>query len=339
VRSASVTGTLAGGAAGPDALMASRGGSSADRAVTELYAMQYRSLVRLAALLVRDVQTAEEVVQDSFAAMHRGWQQLRDADAALAFLRQAVVNRSRSVLRHRPVPGSSLRQLPPGVSGEHRARVARVARALIAVGALDGEVAEQILVDFELALATRQAGSPGQRGPGLGSWMRSSPVGRRPAMPVSSRPPADAPGSAWPQATPGRVVRLGQMIPVRGEDAGGEICLMSYAQTASGPQLSLLARVRYQSGPPGGHRPGGGVPDWPQPEVPFLEQFTATDDRGTRYQMRVRDLGGGPDGWTLRACQFLYPGPGSVAPRCSMFPNTQRRNKHASVAPMSWIRM
>jgi DNA-directed RNA polymerase specialized sigma24 family protein len=122
VRSASVTGTLADGAAGPDALMASRGRSSADRAVTELYAMQYRSLVRLAALLVRDVQTAEEVVQDSFAAMHRGWQQLRDADAALAFLRQAVVNRSRSVLRHRPVPGSSLRQLPPGVSGEHRAR-------------------------------------------------------------------------------------------------------------------------------------------------------------------------------------------------------------------------
>jgi DNA-directed RNA polymerase specialized sigma24 family protein len=310
VRSASVTGTLAGGAAGPDALMASRGGSSADRAVTELYAMQYRSLVRLAALLVRDVQTAEEVVQDSFAAMHGGWQQLRDADAdaALAFMRQAVVNRSRSVLRHRPVPGSSLRQVPPGVSGEHRARVARVARALIAVGALDGEVAEQILVDFELALATRQAGSPGQRGPGLGSWMRSPPVGRRPAIQVSSRPPADAPGSAGPQATPGRVVRLGQMIPVRGEDAGGEICLMSYAQTASGPQLSLLARVCYQSGPSGGRRLGpvmppaaqpGTAPAWPQPEVPFLEQFTATDDRGTRYQMRVRDLGGGPDGWTL----------------------------------------
>jgi hypothetical protein len=48
------------------------------------------------------------------------------------------------------------------------------------------------------------------------------------------------------------------MIPVRGEDAGGEICLMSYAQTASGPQLSVLARVRYQSGPPGGAPPGRG---------------------------------------------------------------------------------
>ena len=29
----------------------------------------------------------------------------------------------------------------------------------------------------------------------------------------------------------------------------------------------------------------------------------------------------------------------SVAPRCSMFPNTQRRNRQASVAPISWMRM
>ncbi|HTP17203.1 MAG TPA: SigE family RNA polymerase sigma factor, partial [Streptosporangiaceae bacterium] len=34
----------------------------ADRAVTALYTAHYRSLVRLAALLVRDVATAEEVV-------------------------------------------------------------------------------------------------------------------------------------------------------------------------------------------------------------------------------------------------------------------------------------
>ena len=33
----------------------------------------YRSLVRLAALLVRDVATAEEIVQDSFIAMHTAW--------------------------------------------------------------------------------------------------------------------------------------------------------------------------------------------------------------------------------------------------------------------------
>jgi len=94
-------------------------------------------------------------VQDWFAALRGGWRRLEDADAALAYLRQAVVNRSRSVLRHRPVPGR-----------EHRVRVARVAQALTAVGALDGEVADQILEDFELALAARQAGLPGRPGCG-----------------------------------------------------------------------------------------------------------------------------------------------------------------------------
>ena len=53
-------------------------GWSADRAVVELYSAHYRSLVRLAALLVRDTPTAEEVVQDAFVAMHGGWQRLRE---------------------------------------------------------------------------------------------------------------------------------------------------------------------------------------------------------------------------------------------------------------------
>jgi RNA polymerase sigma-70 factor (sigma-E family) len=75
----------------------------ATRAVTAIYSTHYRSLVRLAVLLVRDVATAEEVVQDSFIAMHGAWRRLRDSDKALSYLRQSVVNRSRSVLRHRIV--------------------------------------------------------------------------------------------------------------------------------------------------------------------------------------------------------------------------------------------
>ena len=75
----------------------------ATQAVTEIYTTHYRSLVRLAVLLVRDVATAEEVVQDSFVAMHGAWRRLRDSDKALSYLRQSVVNRSRSVLRHRVV--------------------------------------------------------------------------------------------------------------------------------------------------------------------------------------------------------------------------------------------
>src|SRR5580704_13755106 len=77
------------------------GAWSADLAVIELYTVQYKALVRLAAMLVRDTSTAEEVVQDAFIAMHDGWHRLKDAEKALAYLRQAVVNRSRSVLRHR----------------------------------------------------------------------------------------------------------------------------------------------------------------------------------------------------------------------------------------------
>jgi RNA polymerase sigma-70 factor (sigma-E family) len=97
-------------------------GADADRAVTELYSTHYRALVRLAALLVRDLGTAEEVVQDAFVAMHGGWHRLRDNEKALAYLRQSVVNRSRSVLRHRLVVDRNVPKPPPDMpSAEHGA--------------------------------------------------------------------------------------------------------------------------------------------------------------------------------------------------------------------------
>lgn len=75
----------------------------ADAAVERLYAAHWRRLVRLSVLLVHDQGVAEEVVQDAFVAMHGRWRRLRDPDKALAYLRQSVVNRSRSALRHRGV--------------------------------------------------------------------------------------------------------------------------------------------------------------------------------------------------------------------------------------------
>lgn len=94
----------------------------ADRAVTTIYSEHYRSLVRLAAFLVRDTATAEEVVQDSFVAMHGAWRRLRDTDKALSYLRQSVVNRSRSVLRHRMVVDKNTPKPPPDMpSAEHGA--------------------------------------------------------------------------------------------------------------------------------------------------------------------------------------------------------------------------
>jgi RNA polymerase sigma-70 factor (sigma-E family) len=106
---------------------------NADLAVTELYSVHYRALVRLAALLVRDTPTAEEVVQDAFVAMHGGWQRLRDAEKALAYLRQSVVNRSRSVLRHRTVVDKNLQKAPPDMpSAEHGALVLLERSAVVA---------------------------------------------------------------------------------------------------------------------------------------------------------------------------------------------------------------
>ena len=87
----------------------------ADRAVTVMFGEHYRALVRMAALLVGDVATAEAIVQESFVAMHGAWRRLRDSDKALPYLRQCLVNRSRSVLRHRIVIGRNRSKLKPGM--------------------------------------------------------------------------------------------------------------------------------------------------------------------------------------------------------------------------------
>ena len=83
--------------------MTDRPAWTADEALEQLYAAHWRSLVRLSVLLVRDQGLAEEVVQEAFVAVHGRWSRLREPDLALAYLRQAVVNRSRSALRHRAV--------------------------------------------------------------------------------------------------------------------------------------------------------------------------------------------------------------------------------------------
>ncbi len=75
----------------------------ADEAITDLYAAHWNGLVRLAWLLLRDDQLAEEVVQDAFIAVHRRWDSLRSEDKGAAYLRRAVVNGARSGLRHRGV--------------------------------------------------------------------------------------------------------------------------------------------------------------------------------------------------------------------------------------------
>lgn len=120
-RPTEVTETLAATALVPDVRPAASAWD-ADLLVTEIYHGEYKSLVRLAVLLVHDVPTAEEVVQDAFEAMHTAWRRLREKEKALSYLRQAVVNRSRSVLRHRTVVDRNApKPAPDEPSAEHGA--------------------------------------------------------------------------------------------------------------------------------------------------------------------------------------------------------------------------
>jgi len=149
-RPTNVTETLVASTALPKAFRAPAVVWSADRAVTELYASHYRGLVRLASFLVRDTPTAEEVVQDAFVAMADGFQRLRDAEKALAYLRQAVVNRSRSVLRHRTVVDKNMQKAPPDMpSAEHGALVLLERSAVVsALRELPGRQREAIVLRY-----------------------------------------------------------------------------------------------------------------------------------------------------------------------------------------------
>ena len=77
-----------------------------DAALTALFVTYHRPLVALAALLVDDFATAEDVVQDAFLGLYRRWSWIRDPRASYEYLRTAVLNGARSQLRRRRVQRS-----------------------------------------------------------------------------------------------------------------------------------------------------------------------------------------------------------------------------------------
>ena len=79
----------------------------------ELYARQYRPMVRLAFTLVDTRQRAEEVVQDSFAVVYERYDRLDNPEA---YLRVTVLNGCRRVLRRRMLRRNH--PTPPGQDGE-----------------------------------------------------------------------------------------------------------------------------------------------------------------------------------------------------------------------------
>jgi DNA-directed RNA polymerase specialized sigma24 family protein len=69
----------------------------------ELFQAHQLELVRLAVLMVGDLATAEDVVQDAFEQLHRRWRTLRKPSNALDYARSAVLNGCRPVHRRRLV--------------------------------------------------------------------------------------------------------------------------------------------------------------------------------------------------------------------------------------------
>lgn len=97
---------------GSVALEDAAAGPAAVTTVERLFRSEYRSLVRLASLLLEDRGAAEEVVQDAFVKLQVGWDRVRDPEKAPAWLRSAVLNGARSRLRHHGVRRRHLQVAP-----------------------------------------------------------------------------------------------------------------------------------------------------------------------------------------------------------------------------------
>ncbi len=141
---------------GPGAVGVLMDGPGAEAGLEQLYDEHYVRLVRLAVLLLRDVGRAEEVVQDSFVAVHQRWERLGGADVP-AYLRQTVVNRSRSALRHlRVVDRHPVAALPDEPGADHDVlQAVRRRTVLEAMARLPRRQREVMALRFYLDLSER----------------------------------------------------------------------------------------------------------------------------------------------------------------------------------------
>jgi RNA polymerase sigma-70 factor (sigma-E family) len=107
--------------------------------LAELFREHHLELVRLALIMVGDLATAEDVVQDVFERLHRRWHRLDKPGSDLAYVRSSVLNACRSVHRRSAVArkhAPSLATAPPGLSTDaasplaDRSELAQALRAL-----------------------------------------------------------------------------------------------------------------------------------------------------------------------------------------------------------------
>lgn len=132
--------------------------TDADTALETLYDAHFVWLVRLAVLLVGDRGVAEEVVQDAFVAMHGRWHSLDDPERAVGYLRTTVLNRSRSVLRHRAVVARHVPQPVPDAPGADTASIEAERRQVVldAMRALPRRQREVLALRYYLDQSERE---------------------------------------------------------------------------------------------------------------------------------------------------------------------------------------
>jgi RNA polymerase sigma-70 factor (sigma-E family) len=124
--------------------------------VALIYRQHHADLVRLALLLVGDRASAEDVVQDVFTRLCTGSRVLAQ-DSALAYVRTAVVNGCRSMLRRRALARRVASRAAPWCetqeSAEHTAILAEDRRlVLAALAALPGRRREVLVLRYYLGL-------------------------------------------------------------------------------------------------------------------------------------------------------------------------------------------
>ena len=107
----------------PDARRREAGPESAEAAVTALYEASALGLIRMAYVMLGDLPSAEDVVQEAFCGLYRRWDRLASTDGALYYVRTSVLNGCRSALRRRAVRRGfvqhrTLADQPPAASAE-----------------------------------------------------------------------------------------------------------------------------------------------------------------------------------------------------------------------------
>lgn len=122
-----------------------------------LYRAHYLALVRLAVQLVDDQETAEDVVQDVFAALHRRGDAVALEDPK-RYLASAVVNRARSALRRRRVARAFRppREQPVEPADSSSLRAAERARVLTALDRLPRRQREVVVLRYYADLPVRE---------------------------------------------------------------------------------------------------------------------------------------------------------------------------------------